>query len=126
MGQLRKPCVVFPVLLAFIVFAVTGRSSGQDAVAPPAPPARTLPAVPATPPEDRPLPINLPTALQLANVRAVDIAAAAERIQVAAAVLEQAQRAVAADASPLAATTTATTAGIRTPRATSSTTATAA
>jgi len=37
------------------------------------------------------LPINLPTALQLANVQAVDIAAAAERIHVAAAVLEQAR-----------------------------------
>jgi outer membrane protein TolC len=39
---------------------------------------------------DRPMPINLPTALQLANVQAVDIAAAAQRIQVAAAALEQA------------------------------------
>jgi outer membrane protein TolC len=35
------------------------------------------------------LPINLPTALHLADVRAVDIAAAAERVQAAAAVLEQ-------------------------------------
>src|SRR5208283_3633306 len=39
----------------------------------------------------KPLPINLPTALKLAGVQAVDIAAAAERIQVAAAVLEQAR-----------------------------------
>src|SRR5438132_7952849 len=36
------------------------------------------------------LPIDLPSALQLASVQAVDIAAAAERIRVAAAVLEQA------------------------------------
>jgi outer membrane protein TolC len=50
------------------------------------------PAVPATAaPYDQPLPINLPTALQLANVRAVDVVAAAERIQVAAAQLDQAQ-----------------------------------
>jgi outer membrane protein TolC len=40
---------------------------------------------------DRPLPINLPTALKLADVRAVDIAAAAERVRVAEALLEQAQ-----------------------------------
>lgn len=44
-----------------------------------------LPAVPATQPEDRPLPINLPSAMQLANARAVDIQAAAERICIAAA-----------------------------------------
>ncbi len=40
---------------------------------------------------ERPLPINLPTALQLAHVQAVDIAAASERIRVAAASLEQAR-----------------------------------
>jgi outer membrane protein TolC len=39
----------------------------------------------------KPLPINLPTALQLANVRAIDVAAAAERISVAAAQLNQAE-----------------------------------
>jgi outer membrane protein TolC len=50
-----------------------------------------LPAAPPADPCDRPLPINLPTALQLGNARAVDIAAAAERIRVAAAALEQAQ-----------------------------------
>jgi outer membrane protein TolC len=50
-----------------------------------------LPATPPPEPTDRPLPINLPTALQLANVNAVDIAAAAERIRIAAALLEQAQ-----------------------------------
>lgn len=48
-----------------------------------------LPAFPPMEPDDRPLPINLPTALQLANVRSIDIAAAAERIQLAAAVLSQ-------------------------------------
>jgi outer membrane protein TolC len=41
--------------------------------------------------DERTLPVNLATALQLANVRAVDIAVAAERVRVAAAVLEQAQ-----------------------------------
>ena len=40
---------------------------------------------------DRVLPINLPTALQLANARPLDIALAAERIQAAAAQLERAR-----------------------------------
>jgi outer membrane protein TolC len=48
-------------------------------------------AQPPSSTDDRPLPINLPTALQLANVRAVDVAAAAQRVRVAAALLEQAQ-----------------------------------
>jgi outer membrane protein TolC len=65
------------------------------ALVPPAsPPYKGTPNLPVAPGpqvDDRPLPINLPTALQLANVQAVDIAAAAERIQVAAATLEQAQ-----------------------------------
>jgi outer membrane protein TolC len=39
----------------------------------------------------RPLPINLPTALQLANANALDVNAAAERVRVAAAHLEQAR-----------------------------------
>jgi outer membrane protein TolC len=83
MGRVRQLGVVFPCLLAF----AAGRLCGQDAAVS----APALPAVPATAPEERPLPINLPTALQLANVRAVDVAAAAERIQAAAAALEQAQ-----------------------------------
>src|SRR5260370_41789470 len=40
----------------------------------------TLPATPSVEPQDRPLPINLPAALQLAAARAPDIAAAAERL----------------------------------------------
>lgn len=48
------------------------------------------PVLPVCPSGDRTLPINLPTALQLADAQAVDIAAAAERIGVAAAVLAQA------------------------------------
>jgi outer membrane protein TolC len=64
-------------------------------LAPPAAPAPAatpeLPGVPPPQPDDRPLPINLPTALKLANARNQDIAAAAQRIQVAAALLEQAR-----------------------------------
>jgi outer membrane protein TolC len=54
--------------------------------APPAPVAQ-----PALAPGDRPLPINLPTALRLAGARPLDIAAAAQRLEVAAAQLRQAQ-----------------------------------
>jgi outer membrane protein TolC len=61
----------------------------------PVPVAACPPPVPFTPPPptagDRPLPINLPTALQLASVRPIDIALASERIQVAAAQLERAE-----------------------------------
>src|SRR5262249_26336644 len=52
--------------------------------------APVLLALPAAPPEDRPLPINLPAALQLAGVRPIDIGLASERIRVAAAQLERA------------------------------------
>jgi outer membrane protein TolC len=57
----------------------------------PSPVPSDLPIVPPAKPEEKPLPINLPSALQLANVRAVDVAAAAARIKVSAAALEQAQ-----------------------------------
>jgi outer membrane protein TolC len=70
---------------------------GQEPAPPLAPlqiPACT-PPVPFTPPApsayDRPLPINLPTALRLAGARPLDIAAAAARIRVAAAELQRAQ-----------------------------------
>ena len=82
-------------------------SAGPAAAAAPAPsvpppPGPVLPApvaaasasapnLPAAEPENTPLPINLPTALKLADARATDIAAAAEQIRVAAAVLEQAE-----------------------------------
>lgn len=53
------------------------------------PRALTAPSCPAA--ADQPLPINLPTALQLAGARSLDIRLAAERIRVAAARLERAQ-----------------------------------
>src|SRR5437868_620799 len=56
-------------------------------VSPPPVPVTT----PAPTPSDRPLPINLPTALQLAGVRPIDIGLASERIRLAAAQLERAQ-----------------------------------
>ena len=55
-------------------------------------PAPTRPrADPLPAPDLRPLAINLPTALQLANANAIDVAAAAERVRIAAAQLEQAR-----------------------------------
>src|SRR5205823_1532744 len=72
-------------------------AAAQESAPPPRPvqTAVDAPAVPFTAPApaacDRPLPINLPTALQLANVRPIDIALASERIQAAVAQLERAQ-----------------------------------
>jgi outer membrane protein TolC len=87
MGRAEKLFVILlHGVMALAVSCLSSGLRGQEGA--PAPTA--LPA-PAVQPEDRPLPINLPTALQLANARAVDVAAAAERVRVAAAVLEQAQ-----------------------------------
>jgi outer membrane protein TolC len=64
-----------------ILLALLPKAPAQ---APPSPP------VPATPDAGlRPLPINLPTALQLAHANALDIAAASERVRIAAAQLDQ-------------------------------------
>jgi outer membrane protein TolC len=105
MGQAGKYTgILLSGLLAVTGCSVTAPLGGQEVStlpivhAPLAPPATStsvvtpeLPAVPASQPDDRPLPINLPTAMQLAHLRNVDIAAAAERVQVAAAILEQAR-----------------------------------
>lgn len=56
---------------------------------PPKPIPLPLPGVPAA---DRPLPINLPTALRLAQVEPLDIAIAAQRLEIAAAQLQRANR----------------------------------
>ncbi len=97
------------MLLLTVMAALAGCNSvamlhpGEAALLPPAPPplARAtpppvtddaiLPTAAASPPDDRPLPINLPAALKLGDVRAIDVVAAAERIAVAAAQLDQAQ-----------------------------------
>jgi outer membrane protein TolC len=47
-------------------------------------------APPAPAPGDRPLPINLPTALQLSGARPIDVALASERVEVAAAQVDRA------------------------------------
>ena len=48
-------------------------------------------APPGLLPGDKPLPISLPVALQLANVRPIDVAAASQRVRLATAQLEQAR-----------------------------------
>src|SRR5262249_53447227 len=75
-------------LLGALGIVLAGNLSAQDQVAYPAPPAPYTP--PAMSPGDKPLPINLPTALQLANVRPLDIALASQRVRVAVAQLNQA------------------------------------
>src|SRR5262245_47875008 len=106
MGQTRDLCILVLGTLAVAGCSATVPLGGHEAMSPPvpcaeclvgaprvdeaAPAAAKLPAPPTLQADDRPLPINLPTALQLANVRALDVAAAAQRIQVAAAVLDQA------------------------------------
>lgn len=75
-------------MLALVIQLVLGEIEAQEI----APPPSRLPAVamPVPAPEDKPLPINLPTALQLANARPIDVALAAERIREAAARLKRA------------------------------------
>jgi outer membrane protein TolC len=81
--QARRSWAISAVLVAVAVahLGALPRSAG----------AQEPLAQPPLSPGERPLPINLPTALRLANVRAIDVAAAAERVRPAAAVLEQAQ-----------------------------------
>lgn len=74
-----------------------GRAFAQEQAPPPKsvqapwadPPVALAPPIPAA--SDRPLPINLPTALQLASVQPLDIGIASERIRAAAAELERSQ-----------------------------------
>jgi outer membrane protein TolC len=89
------------LLGATLALVSAGCMQTQMGVCEPAPPAGPLhlstdtppaPACPAPlPPEDKPLPINLPTALQLAGVRPLDVALASQRIELAVAQLRQAQ-----------------------------------
>lgn len=64
-----------------------GKSKGGQE-RPPALPGAKGPSLPAG---QKPLPINLPTALQLANAQAIDVQVASQRIEVAAAQLQRAQ-----------------------------------
>src|SRR5690242_258622 len=79
-------------MAATLVAALPGLA--QDAPAPMPASAPPPPGVHSAPPvsdTDKPLPINLPTALQLVNARALDVAIASERIRVSAAQLGRSQ-----------------------------------
>ncbi len=95
---MRRRCA----LLAAGLLAVTGCDTTRAvllpdsglapaAVADLAPAAQDAPTAPAPQADERPLPISLPTALQLADVRALDVAAANARVRAAAAALEGAE-----------------------------------
>ncbi|HZU39240.1 MAG TPA: TolC family protein, partial [Gemmataceae bacterium] len=89
-------CAVLACLVAGAAW-LSLTAAAQDALPQPTPlqttTASPMPAagVPALPPGFKALPINLPTALQLANARPIDVAVATQRIRQAAAQLEQAQ-----------------------------------
>src|SRR5262245_12852849 len=69
-------------LAALLLFGGLGLALAQET----APLPQSAPADPA----DKPLPIDLASALQLANARAIDVAVAAERIRLAAAQYDRA------------------------------------
>jgi len=75
-----------------VLLAIVPCAAAQELLPTPAKITTTLPlsAKPLPVPGDRALPINLPTALQLANARPLDIAVASERINAAAAALQRA------------------------------------
>lgn len=87
LGGWRRTFAFAICLVVAPSLALPGQEANQPAASINEPP--TLP--PAVPDEPHVLPINLPAAMHLANVRALDIAAASERLQVAVAQLRQAQ-----------------------------------
>src|SRR5262245_15326892 len=95
MGSVGRMVVSLCLLSGAWVGVPSGATGQQEAPAPrPVPSAAPAPvhlSLPTPAASDQPLPINLPTALQLAGVRPLDVALAAERIQVAAAQLDRAQ-----------------------------------
>jgi outer membrane protein TolC len=96
----RPSWAIWVFLSALGLTAIAGCESAQilpaqEQASLPAP-AQIAPAAPSisfTPPapgaDDKPLPINLPTALKLANARPIDIGLASERVQAAMAQLQQ-------------------------------------
>ena len=102
----RLASALLPALLCFSAGCVTTGSvapaarpaegdSRPEELPPPkstksTPPAIPTPVVPAAETTGIPLPINLPTALQLAGVNPIDVALASQRVQVATAQLDRA------------------------------------
>lgn len=71
-----------------VLGAALAFGQGPQLIAPPQ--SITLPRAAAHQPDERPLPINLPTALRLAGASPLDISLAAQRLEVAAAQLDKA------------------------------------
>lgn len=83
-------CALLGVLAAGVRTQETLPAPRANAPAPPPITPISVP-LPQAVAGDRPLPINLPSALQLTNARALDIALASQRIRVAAAQLDRAK-----------------------------------
>jgi outer membrane protein TolC len=104
-GLPRRTTTRILLSLACLVVAAVRPVASQEAAPPPRPVSAAIFGEPivcpgTAPPQlspastaagDRPLPINLPTALRLAGARPLDIALASERVRLAAAELERAQ-----------------------------------
>jgi outer membrane protein TolC len=86
-----KPGKTWPVAAVLGLALGLGPVRGQETAPRPAALSPPLPAAPVGDSGLQPLPINLPTALQLGNVRPLDIALAVQRMEVAAAQLQQAK-----------------------------------
>jgi outer membrane protein TolC len=82
-----------PAAARTAVIPAGGQFKSGDDVKPAAPPraALVLPAPPAVGEREKPLPINLPTALTLTDARPIDVVVATEQVRVASARLEQAR-----------------------------------
>jgi outer membrane protein TolC len=89
-GTFRRRYLAWAILASLVITAAWAGSlvAGPSPTTPAAPPTFKAP-VPA--PCDKPLPINLAAALQLANARPLDVQIASERIQEAAAQLARAR-----------------------------------
>jgi outer membrane protein TolC len=92
----RSRGLLFAGALAAGSAGIAGHGRAQDGPVVSCPPRLSTvipvsPAIPAPAPSERPLPIDLPSALRLAGVRPLDIGLARERLRAAAARLELAQ-----------------------------------
>jgi outer membrane protein TolC len=92
MAYTAGPVPAFLLGLTVALAPAAARGQPRSVFGAPEPITEETPPAPlAADPHDRALPINLPTALRLANVRPLDIALASERLRVAAADLERAR-----------------------------------
>src|SRR5262245_37922893 len=85
----RRTCALV-LITGAVVFAPLGLRAQEVLPAPQSTPKVKRPSTPRAESEPTALPINLPTALRLANAQPLDIALAAQRVEAAAAALERA------------------------------------